>query len=364
MADEQYRWLNRETAERLLNGEPPEAADPATRDQAERLARTLGALSSPPPSAGEELPGEAAALAAFRKAREERAGRPHAAPSAPSAGDRATTRSADAGLIRIGAPGADGSGARRGLRWARPVRYGLAAALTVGMFGGAAVVAATGVLPASSAGSSGSDPAASAPATATPERPRPSPPPEEDPRGGAPPEGDLGKRPGDGETVTGQGNGPGAGEDGGTAARPGDPAVGAGRGQIASACRALRDGKKLQGHRKRVLENAAGGSSQVGPYCENVLAARDRGTGSGGGTSSDDSSGPGSTEQNNGDPDTRGKGKGKNRGNGNGNGNNGNQGTGNGNNGNQGTGNGNNGNQGTGNGNNGNNNGKGADKSG
>ncbi|MGJ3560691.1 hypothetical protein ACR6C2_28660 [Streptomyces sp. INA 01156] len=49
MADEQYRWLNRETAERLLNGEPPEAADPATRDQAERLARTLGALSSPVP---------------------------------------------------------------------------------------------------------------------------------------------------------------------------------------------------------------------------------------------------------------------------------------------------------------------------
>ncbi|MGY3203638.1 hypothetical protein [Streptomyces sp. TE5632] len=278
MADEQHRWLNRETAERLLNGEPLEAADPTTRDQAERLARTLGALSSPPPppSADEELPGEAAALAAFRKVRGERAGQPHADSAVPPAEHRAGTRSVDAGLIRIGAPSGDGSGTRRGPRWARPVRYGLAAALTVGMFGGAAVVAATGVLPTASSGSSGSsgtDPTASA----TPERPQPPPPPKGDPRGGATPGGDPGKRSGDDEAVTGQGDGPGGDEGGGTAARPGDPAVGAGRGQIASACRALRDGRKLQGNRKRLLEKAAGGSSQVGPYCENVLAARGRG---------------------------------------------------------------------------------------
>ncbi|MGW5970239.1 hypothetical protein [Streptomyces sp. NPDC055186] len=347
MADEQYRWLNREIAERLLNGEPLEAADPATRDQAERLARTLGALSSPSssPSADEELPGEAAALAAFRKVREERAAQPHADPSAvsdPAAADRAGTRSADAGPIRIGAPGADGSGARRGPHWARFARYGLAAALTVGMFGGAAVVAATGVLPTSSAGSSGSGPTASA--TATPEHPQPPPPTKGDPRDGAVPEAERGKRPGDGEAVTGQGDGPGGdedtGEDDGTAVRQGDPVVGAGRGHIASACRALRDGRKLQGHRRHALEEAAGGSSRVGPYCEKVLAARGGETGSGGGTSSGDGSGSGSTEQNNGDPDTRGKGKHKDKGNnkdkGRGNGNGGNKG--NGNNGNQGAG--------------------------
>ncbi|MYS30821.1 hypothetical protein GTW38_28660, partial [Streptomyces sp. SID7804] len=74
MADEQNRWLDRGTAERLLSGEPPEAADPAARDQAERLAGTLRALSAPQPSADEELPGEAAALAAFRAARAEGAG--------------------------------------------------------------------------------------------------------------------------------------------------------------------------------------------------------------------------------------------------------------------------------------------------
>lgn len=43
------RWLDRETAELLLRGESLEAVDPAARDQAERLARTLGALAGNPP---------------------------------------------------------------------------------------------------------------------------------------------------------------------------------------------------------------------------------------------------------------------------------------------------------------------------
>ena len=65
MADE-YRWLDRETAERLLRGESPDdAVDSTTRDQAERLARTLDALSAlsaqaTPVNESEELPGEAA----------------------------------------------------------------------------------------------------------------------------------------------------------------------------------------------------------------------------------------------------------------------------------------------------------------
>ncbi|MGW0302786.1 hypothetical protein ACWDYK_39790, partial [Streptomyces anthocyanicus] len=72
MADEQDKWLDRETAEFLLRGEPLEGADPAVRDRAERLVAALGALAPPVP-AGEELPGEAAALAAFRKVRAEQA---------------------------------------------------------------------------------------------------------------------------------------------------------------------------------------------------------------------------------------------------------------------------------------------------
>ncbi|MFC1263494.1 hypothetical protein ACFBEZ_32430, partial [Streptomyces sp. CC302I] len=62
MADEQDRWLDRETAEILLRGESLEAVDPAARDRAERLAEALGALAAAPAPTSEEMPGEAAAL--------------------------------------------------------------------------------------------------------------------------------------------------------------------------------------------------------------------------------------------------------------------------------------------------------------
>lgn len=39
MADEQDKWLDRETAEFLLRGEPLEGADPAVRDRAEQIGR-------------------------------------------------------------------------------------------------------------------------------------------------------------------------------------------------------------------------------------------------------------------------------------------------------------------------------------
>ncbi|MFC9292180.1 hypothetical protein ACFT0E_36975, partial [Streptomyces sp. NPDC057052] len=55
------RWLNRGTAERLLAGETADnAVAPAHRHEADRLARTLGALaamSAPPVPEDEELPG-------------------------------------------------------------------------------------------------------------------------------------------------------------------------------------------------------------------------------------------------------------------------------------------------------------------
>ncbi|MER6694839.1 hypothetical protein ABT329_38990, partial [Streptomyces minutiscleroticus] len=69
MADEQDKWLNREAAERLLRGEPLECADAAVRARADRLAGTLRALAAGTPPTGPELPGEAAAVAAFRQAR-------------------------------------------------------------------------------------------------------------------------------------------------------------------------------------------------------------------------------------------------------------------------------------------------------
>ncbi|GAB2777715.1 hypothetical protein GCM10027073_07840 [Streptomyces chlorus] len=405
MADEQYRWLDRETAERLLSGESPEAVDPADRDQAERLSSALGALSAPPPPAGGELPGEAAALAAFRKVREvreERAGRAGEAVSDVSAvpvahrTGAAQGKGTDVGLVRIGAPSADRPGAERASRWARPVRFGLAAALTVGMVGGAAVLAGTGVLPTPS-GVSG--PAAPATATGPSERPLAPHPSKTDAPGGAAPGGEPGKPSGAAGGDTGQQDGPGTGadEDGGAVERgvkTGGLAAGNGRGkQIASACRALRDGRKLPGNRRRLLEGAAGGSAQVGPYCENVLATNgtgaDAGTGSGpdsgstakrdggNGNGSDEGAANGNANGNNGNGNgNNGNGNGNGNANGNANGGkngNGNNGNGNGNanggkngNGNNGNGNGNgNGNNGNGNGNaNGGKNGKGADASG
>ncbi|MER6150128.1 hypothetical protein [Streptomyces hirsutus] len=354
MADEQYRWLNRETAERLLNGESPEAVGPADRDQAERLSSALGALSAPPPPAGGELPGEAAALAAFRKVREERTGRAAGAVSAVPVAPRAgAAQGTDVGLVRIGAPSADRSGTGRAPRWARPVRFGLAAALTVGMVGGAAVLAGIGVLPTPS-GVSG--PAATATATATgpPERPLPPHPSEKDAPGGVAPGEEQGEPSGDADGDTGRQDGPGTGadEDGGlaeTGVKTGGLGAGNGRGkQIASACRALRDGRKLPGNRRRLLEGAAGGPAQVGPYCENVLAHH--GTGADTGTGSGPDSGP--TTKRDGDDDT-GNGRSDN---GNGNGNGSNEGAANGNagdggsaNGNGSNGNGSNGNTGNGN---------------
>ena len=71
MADEQYRWLDRDAAERLLRGEPLEAVDADTRERAEQLAEALGALATDPLPGGVELPGEAAALAATQITDEE-----------------------------------------------------------------------------------------------------------------------------------------------------------------------------------------------------------------------------------------------------------------------------------------------------
>lgn len=140
MADEQYRWLDRETAERLLRGESLEAVDAADRDQAERLAKTLEALTAEPPLTSAELPGEAAALAAFRAARE---GRDNTSATVGDGPGRTAPEAADVGLVRLGRP----ARAARRPRWARPVRLGLAAALAVGMVGGIGVAAGTGVLP-------------------------------------------------------------------------------------------------------------------------------------------------------------------------------------------------------------------------
>ncbi|RSS45312.1 hypothetical protein [Streptomyces sp. WAC08241] len=162
MADERYQWLDEEAAERLLRGDPVDPAGDLARPPAGRLADALDAIRTP--AAEGALPGEAAALAAFREATAARA----AAASAPgnatesaaggTAGNAAgstaggpsgstvggasgSTAPADLGRVRLARPAA----APR--RWGRSARYGLAAAVAAVAVGGVAVAAGTGALP-------------------------------------------------------------------------------------------------------------------------------------------------------------------------------------------------------------------------
>ncbi|MFE9658858.1 hypothetical protein [Streptomyces sp. NPDC005955] len=191
MPDEQDPWLDREVAERLLRGEPPKDVDEHYRERAERLAGLLDALtaqargpapqdaprerptgSGPPDASGEEvlrigfpdpdgptrtgsgpagaelpgaeLPGEAAALAAYRSSRAFRgAGAARPEPGGAAPGPDITIGLPTTVRIVAGAP----THGRRPARWARPVRFALAAVLAAGMVGGVAVATGTGVLP-------------------------------------------------------------------------------------------------------------------------------------------------------------------------------------------------------------------------
>ncbi|MDO0912271.1 hypothetical protein QQM39_15880 [Streptomyces sp. DT2A-34] len=270
MADEQYRWLDRETAERLLRGESLEAVDAANRDQAERLAKTLESLTAEPPLSSAELPGEAAALAAFRAARADRADAPGT--TGHSSGSHASDGS-DAGLVRIGTP----ARAARRPRWARPARLGLAAALAVGMVGGVAVAAGTGVLPTPFDRDEPGRPAASV-SPSLPERTLVSPSPENGAQGEPTPDGGSKGSTGSGNTQDTAPGSPAPGRE--TAAPDRDEHSDGWWRKVTSSCRDLRDGKQLSVDRRRALESAAGGSVTVRKYCQSVLTGVGESTGS------------------------------------------------------------------------------------
>ncbi|PJM94322.1 extensin [Streptomyces sp. CB01373] len=314
MAEEQHRWLDHDTAERLLRGEPLDTVDITVRDQAERLAKALGALSaessplplavrafqdraafsasSPasacPVEADEALPGEAAALAAFRKAHAERADE-RAAEGADAFGAalaaHSRPRSAisdDVGLVRVGTHARGGTGGRSRHagpgRRRRPVRLALSAALAVGAVGGVAAAATTGVLPTPFGGDEPA-PGTSVSVPATPEHPLVTPSPGRTTGGGP-------GTPTPGGATTGA-----ADRDAGSSALEGGAAPGheatatAGSGddqgapeswnRLVSSCRDLRDGKSLDSDRRRDLETAAGGSARVWSYCRGVLKTVD-----------------------------------------------------------------------------------------
>ncbi|MEW2130410.1 hypothetical protein [Streptomyces sp. NPDC005435] len=282
MADEHDEWLDLGTSERLLDGEPPRPSDDRVPDEVTRLASLLADLAASAAPAKGELPGEEAALAAFRAAR---AGRPAAEPvdavvAAGVGGDGTQPAPAtsefhrlDAGVVRIGAQPRCPVRERR-VRWGRPVRMALAAAVAVGTLGGVAVAAGTGVLPGPFR-QGRTEPGASVSAAATPGRSRlpssPGPYGTAVPTPGASGSADPGDAPPEAAGGAGRDSvaptGPGAG-----AHKPGT------RWRAAlAACRDLRAGREPEAGGRRALEGVAGGSARVKTYCAAVLSGRRNG---------------------------------------------------------------------------------------
>ncbi|CAM5557446.1 hypothetical protein SAVIM338S_04576 [Streptomyces avidinii] len=345
MADERDRWLDKAAADRLLRGESatPGAEHPA-RARADRLRAALDALAGPPPSAAAELPGEAAALAAFRAARgtEPRA----AAAAAEEFGSGETvvdlSPAGPVGLLGESGPGPErnqsrgrgrthgqdhGVGARRG----RPVRFALAAAVASVAVGGLAAAAGAGLLDRDTSDSAVHAPAVAVTTGSTPDAPGgddpalvPLPVPAT-PRGGE----DQGTTPGPGNTTGPDGRTP-AGS-GGNAATGGDGATGTGgavtgpsangstpdrrdkdrsleggtdgsaeggstfkdregRAGAVELCRDFRAGK-LDSDRREKLVRLAKGLLWIPRYCKSLLDGDTGGDSRGGGTTSAPSGG-------------------------------------------------------------------------
>ncbi|MFV0128154.1 hypothetical protein ACLGI4_10615 [Streptomyces sp. HMX112] len=293
MADERDEWLDQDAAERLLRGEPVDAADDHAREQARRLTEALEAVRAPHPLPSGELPGEEAALAAFREAREARGTR-DARAGGSGARPAVATSGADLGAVRL-------KPRPRQVRWARPARWGLAVSLAGLAVGGVAVAAGTGVLPAF-----GGDPEPQPTATASGDV-TPGPLVSREPNGGhrsATPGGPARSGPpaGPGGTPPSAPSRPGSSPDGGTfgpgtpePARPGaggdNVSAGAGGGGTGAggggdedrddratwytwavqACSDHREGT-IEGDRRRRLESAARGGDKVKRFCDKLLA--------------------------------------------------------------------------------------------
>ncbi|UYQ64003.1 hypothetical protein [Streptomyces peucetius] len=285
MADERYEWLDSDAAERLLRGMPVDAADERARTDAARLAAALdSAADSGHRYDDGELPGEAAAMAAFRKARAD-----VTAPGAAAGASLGTVR-----VARAARPG-------RGL--GRPFRFGVATALAGCAIGGVAVAAGSGVLP--SFGDERPTPASSVSAVATPG-------PVASPTHSGPGTGSPSWSPGATGTPPVAPPAPG-----GTSPSPGGTGMPASGGTVGDggtapggddlakdselyrktvdACRDYRSGHIAKDSRRR-LEAAAKGPGRVERFCDQLLGGGSGDGGSAGSEGSGGSSGSGGGE--------------------------------------------------------------------
>ncbi|MFJ8072701.1 hypothetical protein ACIQ7Q_01845 [Streptomyces sp. NPDC096176] len=275
MADERYEWLDRDAAERLLRGKPVEAADARARTDAARLVEVLHRAAGAGYRYDDgELPGEAAAMAAFRKARAE------------AAGDATVPGGTSLGTVWV----SHAARPSHGVGFARPLRFGLAAAVAGCAIGGVAVAAGTGMLP-TPFDDNRPLPASSVSAAATP-GPVTSPSPGES-GPGTPSEspGAPGTPPGPPplpSTSSPSPGGAGATTPGGSADDgPSTPDDGtAPKGDLyrksVEECRDYRSGK-IDPDRKRRLELAAKGPEGVDRFCDKLLGGSSGGSGDGGG---------------------------------------------------------------------------------
>ncbi|MFE9295411.1 hypothetical protein [Streptomyces niveus] len=288
MAHERETWLDHGVAELLLRGRPVGTTGEHAQAQADRLARALEEAVPVAYADSAELPGEAAALAAFRQS---------VATTAGPAGARSwDADDAGIGTVRL-AP------ARRGIRLpsvGRPLRLGMAAAMAGCALSG--VAAGAGFLYAPSAGESPPRPSNSisdalTPAPLVSESPSSSlntPPLSSDPGAGTDsdsPGASSGVMTGDpvdeGRKSQGTGNGwkKGGGEKW--------------YAKLVQACQEYRNGTISAGKRK-LLEDAAKGPQGVNRLCNQLLSGDLRhdgaqGTGgSGGGGNGGSSDGGGS----------------------------------------------------------------------
>ncbi|NLU66796.1 hypothetical protein [Streptomyces sp. HNM0574] len=348
MADDRYKWLDDDAAERLLRGVPVDARGDAPRINArspgasaypgyvtpdgggagavveagasaeDRLAAALGELTprldvaesaGAPGASGAELPGEDAAVAAYRAA--------HVVPDVPAA--------AVGGLrARVHRRG---EARRRPSLAGRPLKAGFAMAVAGCALGGVAMAGSAGVLPAPFGGKgrpASVSPLASPGATE-----------EESVLGDASllpedPDATDSRDGSDGATGRGRGEssgtgdpdrrGGGSGRDGQESTgpsediaggdlgrRPGSPGSSTGSGEsddgripggdrtaLAKALCTAYEEEKLSAEQRRKLEQAAGGRKSVKRYCAAVDSGNVSTGGTTGGSSSGGSSGGGS----------------------------------------------------------------------
>ncbi|MFJ2177439.1 hypothetical protein ACIOHE_31665 [Streptomyces sp. NPDC087851] len=277
MADERDAWLDKDAAERLLRGDPVEDPDAYARARRERLSGALRDMSAVTYANDEELPGEAAALAAFRQAGEAEGGTDLL------------------GTVRL----ALAPGTVRARRRGRPLRRGLVVAVAGCALGGLTVAAGATVLP-SFFGGPGHGPAGSVSAGVSP-RPlssdsadrghdRPAPPsdrPSADGAGerapaspsatpsapGSTADAARGEAEGDEDTPAGSADGRSEGFVPNT-----DPASGAWYRETVDACRDYRSGA-IDSERRKALDSAADEPGGTKRYCDRLLDGDLRGGG-------------------------------------------------------------------------------------